>query len=70
MNTSIRVSSDWYVVSSGLEEFVVAGDAAAEIAKLVELRKGGSNSCFFCSDFVVGDRAERGFEFLNEIKRG
>ncbi len=54
-NEHVNSSEFWYVVTSGLEEFVVAGDAAAEIAKLVELRKGGSNNCFDCSSFVVGD---------------
>ncbi len=43
------------VVASSNEKFVVAGDAAAKISKLVELGQRGSNGSFDRSDFMVGN---------------
>jgi hypothetical protein len=53
------------VVTSGLKKFVVAGGVAAEVAALVELRKGYSNCSLGGGDFVMRDRFESGFEFFN-----
>ncbi len=57
------------VVTGKLKELIVASYVAAEITELVELRKGCSNCGLSGGDFVVRDRAKRGFEFFNEIER-
>ncbi len=57
------------VVAGSLEELVVTGSVAAEIAELVELRKGCSHCGLSGRDFVVRDCAKSGFEFFNEIER-
>ncbi len=52
------------VVTGSLKEFVVTNSIATEIAELVELRKGCSNSGLGGGDFVVRDSAESSFEFF------
>ena len=59
--TSIYSGEFGDVVAGSLEEFVVANGVATEIAELIELRKGCSNRGLGGCDFVVRDRAERGF---------
>ncbi len=49
------------VVAGRSKEFVVANSVATEIAELVELREGCSDSGLGGCDFVVCDRAERRF---------
>ncbi len=55
-------------MAGSLEEFVVANSVATEIAELVELRKGCGNSGLGGCDFVVRDRAERSFEFFDQVE--
>ncbi len=57
------------VVAGSLKKFVVTGSVAIEIAELVELRKGCSNSGLGGGDFVVRDRAESSVDFFDQVER-
>jgi hypothetical protein len=52
-------------VTDSLEEFVITGGVAAEVAELVELRKGCSNCSLGGRDGVMRDRSESSFEFFD-----